>query len=188
MVPTIWKPNTNCVWFSNDRCMQLSKKLQRPDKIIHLEIKFDFFWYSLREFSMARFIPRLIPTLFFNFTERGNSVEEDRSLGQTLIRVSPQPVPVSPSRQSSSSIELECPGTTVAKKKRELFSARSSRSGGSNKSSASEYSRDYSFSSKVNIIECLMKVLLIVNRHGLIREQSPSENPTVHIQMVIFLR
>ncbi len=33
----------------------------------------------------------------------------------------------------------------VAKKKRELFSARSSRSGGSNKSSASDYSREHSF-------------------------------------------
>ena len=77
-------------------------------------------------------------------------MEEDRSPGgQTLAHVSPQPIHLSPSRQSSSSTELEVPvASTVAKKKRELFSARSSRSGGSNKSS-SEYSRDYSFSSKV---------------------------------------
>ena len=78
-------------------------------------------------------------------------MEDERSPGgQTISHISPQPIHLSPSRQSSSSTELECPtGTIVAKKKRELFSARSSRSGGSNKSS-SEYSRDYSFSSKVS--------------------------------------
>ena len=74
-------------------------------------------------------------------------------------RVSPPAIHLSPSRQSSSSTDHELKpnvsgssgvGTTVAKKKRELFSARSSRSGGSNQSSASEYSREQSFSSKVS--------------------------------------
>ena len=72
--------------------------------------------------------------------------------------VSPPAIHLSPSRQSSSSTDHEqranvstCGGvgTIVAKKKRELFSARSSRSGGSNQSSASDYSREHSVSSKV---------------------------------------
>jgi hypothetical protein len=50
-----------------------------------------------------------LSSLKFHFfiAERGGSVEEDRSPGgQTLIHVSPQPIHLSPSRQSSSSTEL----------------------------------------------------------------------------------
>ena len=59
----------------------------------------------------------------------------------------PPTIHLSPSRQSSSGSN-EADAASVgnhAKKKRELFSARSSRSGGSNKSSKSDYSRDHSF-------------------------------------------
>lgn len=113
--------------------------------------------------------------------ERGNSLEDDRSLGHIMVSsappstigtsggsgnekaaparsASPPTIHLSPSRQSSSSTDHggENSGQTgtagglgsglcVAKKKRELFSARSSRSGGSNKSSTSDYSREASF-------------------------------------------
>ena len=80
------------------------------------------------------------------------------SSGAVRGRISPPAIHLSPSRQSSSSMEQElgvpkiCEGigTIVAKKKRELFSARSSRSGGSTHSSTSWYSREHSVSSKVS--------------------------------------
>ena len=75
---------------------------------------------------------------------------------------SPPAIHLSPTRQSSSSTDasgVQNPvvnsGLTVARKKRELFSsARSSRSGGSNKSS--EASIDYHSSSSTKVI---LKVL-----------------------------
>ena len=84
-----------------------------------------------------------------DFSERGNSVEDERSPGiLTASRSSPPTIHLSPSRQSSSSTDgghgtgagghasaASGNSLSVAKKKRELFSARSSRSGGSNKSS-----------------------------------------------------
>ncbi|XP_040565301.1 uncharacterized protein [Lepeophtheirus salmonis] len=85
-------------------------------------------------------------------SERGNSIEEtDRSLGVNR-GVSPA-IPFTSSRQSSVSSEQDTSttnnivtstgSTAIAKKKRELFSsARSSRSGESNKSSMSEHSKD----------------------------------------------
>ena len=86
-------------------------------------------------------------------------MEEEKTINvsSTVIagKITPPAIHLSPSRQSSSSTDHESKvntggvGTTVAKKKRELFSARSSRSGGSNQSSTSEYSREHSFSSKV---------------------------------------
>ena len=89
-------------------------------------------------------------------------MEEDKmvNVSSTVIagKITPPAIHLSPSRQSSSSTDHESKantsgvGTTVAKKKRELFSARSSRSGGSNQSSTSEYSREHSFSSKVCLI------------------------------------
>jgi hypothetical protein len=104
-------------------------------------------------------------------SDRGNSLEDDRSPSHLNSRSSPPAIHLSPTRQSSSSTDGGANagggrtatgngsnmGTIVAKKKRELFSARSSRSGGSNKSSeASEYSREHSFSSKVlSRIVCL---------------------------------
>ena len=96
-----------------------------------------------------------------DFSERGNSVEDERSPGiLTASRSSPPTIHLSPSRQSSSSTDgghgtgagghasaASGNSLSVAKKKRELFSARSSRSGGSNKSS--DASMDLS-SSKVS--------------------------------------
>ena len=86
-------------------------------------------------------------------------MEEDKmaNVSSTVLagKITPPAIHLSPSRQSSSSTDHESKvntggiGLTVAKKKRELFSARSSRSGGSNQSSTSEYSREHSFSSKV---------------------------------------
>ena len=93
--------------------------------------------------------------------DRGNSIEEEKiNVSSTVVagKITPPAIHLSPSRQSSGSTDQELKvnavggngvGTTVAKKKRELFSARSSRSGGSNQSSASDYSREHSFSSKV---------------------------------------
>ena len=88
---------------------------------------------------------------FLFSSDRGNSVEDDRSPGiMTASRSSPPTIHLSPSRQSSSSTDgghgtggagagnasaASGNSLSVAKKKRELFSARSSRSGGSNKSS-----------------------------------------------------
>ena len=84
-------------------------------------------------------------------SDRGNSLEDERS-NQNPSRISPPAIHLSPSRQSSSSTDQDpqggigsYTGTTVAKKKRELFSARSSRSGGSNQSSgASDFSHERS--------------------------------------------
>ena len=99
------------------------------------------------------------------FLDRGNSIEEEKvNVSSTVVagKISPPAIHLSPSRQSSGSTENELKtnlsvpsgvGTTVAKKKRELFSARSSRSGGSNQSSASDYSREHSFSSKVRTFD-----------------------------------
>ena len=93
-----------------------------------------------------------------DFSERGNSVEDDRSPGIMTARSSPPTIHLSPSRQSSSSTDGGQANTaasaasgnslSVAKKKRELFSARSSRSGGSNKSSDASID----LSSKVSLI------------------------------------
>lgn len=84
-------------------------------------------------------------------------MEEEKmvNVSSTVVagKISPPAIHLSPSRQSSSSTDHEPKtnttgvGTTVAKKKRELFSARSSRSGGSNQSSASDLSREQSFGS-----------------------------------------
>ena len=99
---------------------------------------------------------------FHYILERGNSVEDDRSPGLTASRPSPPAIHLSPSRQSSSSTDggvgsvgvlgpQNSTGLTVAKKKRELFSARSSRSGGSNKSSEASFDF-HSSSSKVKFL------------------------------------
>ena len=106
-------------------------------------------------------------TWFTFLLDRGNSLEDERMTNIVPTvggggRVSPPAIHLSPSRQSSSSTEHESRtnastcggvGTTVAKKKRELYSgsARSSKSGGSHESSASDRSREHSFSSKVRI-------------------------------------
>ncbi len=110
-------------------------------------------------FARGLFCKHFWTPILLTFTaERGNSLEDDRSPSHMTSRSSPPAIHLSPSRQSSSSTDggagapgKDAPstGTIVAKKKRELFSARSSRSGGSNKSSLSEYSREASFSSKV---------------------------------------
>ena len=108
------------------------------------------------------FMRRIYFLFSFWISERGNSLElDDRSPGHFISRTSPPAIHLSPSRQSSTSTDggqlpgigggasggtgslttssglgSASTGTLVAKKKRELFSsARSSRSGGSNKSS-----------------------------------------------------
>lgn len=83
------------------------------------------------------------------FADRGNSLEDDRSPVHPAQRpeASSPAIHLSPNRQSSSSTDPDANLAVGnhAKKKREIFSARSSRSGGSNKSSVSDYSRDQSF-------------------------------------------
>ncbi|XP_059089456.1 uncharacterized protein LOC131885430 isoform X2 [Tigriopus californicus] len=82
-------------------------------------------------------------------SDRGNSLEDDRSPIHPAQRpgASSPAIQLSPNRQSSSSTDPDANLAVGnhAKKKREIFSARSSRSGGSNKSSVSDYSRDQSF-------------------------------------------
>ena len=92
--------------------------------------------------------PIKVALTIFCPADRGNSLEDDRSPGVVQGRGSPPAIHLSPSRQSSSSTSDQDPkgGSQflVAKKKRELFSARSSRSGGSAHSSTSDQSKEFS--------------------------------------------
>ena len=153
------------------------------------------------------FMRRIYFLFSFWISERGNSLElDDRSPGHFISRTSPPAIHLSPSRQSSTSTDggqlpgigggasggtgslttssglgSASTGTLVAKKKRELFSsARSSRSGGSNKSS------DFD-SSCSKVSWCLRPTVLLKSENSAIL-RSPELFKSQRFMLNIFLK
>ena len=138
--------------------MQFRKKFRRMSGCSSGKPATSLILAAMTTFLCRHSYPGEMSENLIDFSERGNSVEDDRSPGIMTARSSPPTIHLSPSRQSSSSTDGGQANTaasaasgnslSVAKKKRELFSARSSRSGGSNKSSDASID----LSSKVSLI------------------------------------